>query len=129
MGFNQPHFGDNECTASVEAWFSSKFSVDEYVAAVEDIFLHPFQLDSEEDDGYDTPRNEWGQKQCSRNAYNYQFGNVYEANWHTKLLKSPKMRGGSSFDEELDGRKSMVVQGCARLCSGKGRNINSHLLI
>jgi hypothetical protein len=43
MAFSHLHFGVDEYTASVEAWFSSNFSVDEYAAAVEGNFCIPFK--------------------------------------------------------------------------------------
>jgi hypothetical protein len=89
------HYGD-KYTASIEAEFSREFSVDDYAASVVDEFFRPFQLDRDEDDECDMPWNEGGneweneqereRKKRSSNAYNYEFGNVYEANWFMKFL-------------------------------------------
>ena len=77
------------------ASFEADFSVDVYTADVEAEFLHPFQFDWEEgDDDFDLPddwennnevvEHEW--KPCSPNAFDYEFGNVYKANWYKKFL-------------------------------------------
>ncbi len=93
-------FGD-DFAASVEAEFHREFNVDSYTSNIEAEFSRPFQLrdvqydDEDDNDSYYTndvwldceeelrPRE---RKQRSPNAYDYEFGNVYQANWYIKFL-------------------------------------------
>jgi hypothetical protein len=89
MDYNLQHFGD-EFTASVEA-FGHQFSVDQYCAEVEAEFSLQFDegilFDNDDNNSNnndkEVPRE---RKEWSPNAYQYQFGNVYEANWYVKFI-------------------------------------------
>jgi hypothetical protein len=71
------------------ASFEADFSTDDYSANIEAEFLHPFHVDWEEgDNDFDLPDEvvEHEHKTCSRNAFDYVFGNVYEAHWYKTFL-------------------------------------------
>jgi hypothetical protein len=90
------HLGD-DYTASVEAEFTRGFSVDSYTSKIEAEFGLPFLLcrvesdDDDDDDDSDSDDVSWlsdeeerphERKERAPNAYDYKFGNVYEANWY-----------------------------------------------
>ena len=77
------------------ALFEADFSIDEYTANIEAEFLHPFHIDwGHGDADFDLPDEckngnevvEHEHKPRSRNAFDYEFGNIYEANWYRKIL-------------------------------------------
>ena len=80
-------FSVNAYTEAVEAEFAAEFSIDHYSAAVEAEFLQTFfDNDEDTDESIDDDEAGGGRRKRSPKAFEYKFGNVYEANWYKRFL-------------------------------------------
>ncbi len=84
--FDAIEFSVDAYTEGVEAEFAAEFSIDNYTAAVEAEFLQAFFNNDEDADESIADDEAGGRKKRSPNAFEYKFGNVYEANWYKRFL-------------------------------------------
>jgi hypothetical protein len=96
MSASKPSASVDKYTTSIEAEILREFqipTVDEISFAIESEFVSHLDFDFSIDgfgvvpnEQHDTPARE--RKVRAANAYPYQFGNVYEANWYALFLQN-----------------------------------------
>ena len=84
--FDAAKFSVDAYTEAVEAEFAAEFSIDNYTAAVEAEFLQAFFDNDEDADKSIDDDDDVGRKKRSPNAFEYRFGDVYEASWYRRFL-------------------------------------------
>ncbi len=86
--FDGAKFSVNAYTEAVEAEFAAELSIDHYIwqPLRQNFSRHSLMMIKMLTSHLMVTRQGGGQKKRSPNAFEYKFGNVYQANWYTRFL-------------------------------------------